>query len=60
MRFIGQRTGGLDQLKGLKSAHVYRDDGDGRETLPILDAQAAPYGCTVQHLAGKPPGSTSR
>jgi branched-chain amino acid transport system substrate-binding protein len=32
MRFIGQRTGGMDKLKGLKIAHVYRDDGYGRET----------------------------
>ena len=56
IRFIGQRTGGMDKLKGLKIAHVYRDDGYGRETLPILDAQAAQYGFTVQHLAVKPPG----
>jgi branched-chain amino acid transport system substrate-binding protein len=56
IRFIGQRTGGMDKLKGLKIAYVYRDDGYGRETLPILDAQAAQYGLTVQHLAVKPPG----
>jgi branched-chain amino acid transport system substrate-binding protein len=56
IRFIGQRVGGLDQLKGLKIAHVYRDDDYGRETLSILDAQAARYGFTVQHLAYHPPG----
>jgi branched-chain amino acid transport system substrate-binding protein len=56
IRFIGQRTGGMDKLKGLKIAHVYRDDGYGRETLPILDAQAAQYGLTVRHLAVQPPG----
>ena len=28
----------------------------GRETLPILDTQAAHYGFTVQHLAVQPPG----
>ena len=55
-RFIGQRTGGMDKLKGLKIVHVYLDNDYGRETLPILDAQAAQYGFTVQHLAGKPPG----
>ena len=56
IRFIGQRAGGLAQLKGRKIAHVYRDDGYGRETLPILDTQAAQYGFAVQHLAFQPPG----
>jgi branched-chain amino acid transport system substrate-binding protein len=56
IRFIGQRAGGMDQLKGLKIAHVYIDNDYGRETIPILDTQAAHYGFTVQHLAVKPPG----
>jgi branched-chain amino acid transport system substrate-binding protein len=46
----------MDQLKGLKIAHIYRDDGYGRETLPILDRQAAHYGFAVQHLPVQPPG----
>ena len=56
IRFIGQRVGGMDRLKGLKIAHVYRDDDFGRETMPILDTQAAQYGFTVQHLPVQPPG----
>ena len=56
VRFIGQRAGGLEQLKGLKIAHIYRDDAYGRETLPILDTQAAHYGFAVQHLPVQPPG----
>jgi branched-chain amino acid transport system substrate-binding protein len=56
LRFIGQRVGGMDQLKGLKIVHVYIDSDFGRETLAILDHQAARYGFTVQHLAVKPPG----
>ena len=56
LRFIGQRMGGMEQLKGLKIAHVYADDGYGRETIPILDTQAARYGFAVQHLPVKPPG----
>jgi branched-chain amino acid transport system substrate-binding protein len=54
--FIGQRVGGMEKLKGLKIAHVYWDNDYGRETLPILDRQAAQYGFTVQHLAVPPPG----
>jgi branched-chain amino acid transport system substrate-binding protein len=56
IRFIAQQAGGLDQLKGLKIAHVYYDNDYGRETRPILDIQAAHYGFTVQHLAVPPPG----
>jgi branched-chain amino acid transport system substrate-binding protein len=56
IRFIGQRAVGMDQLKGLKIAHVYNDTEAGRETIPILDHQAAKYGFTVQHLAVQLPG----
>ena len=56
IRFIGQRAGGMAQLKGLKIAHVYHDSEYGRETIPILDHQAAHYGFTVQHLPVPPPG----
>ena len=56
IRFIGQRAGGMEQLKGGKIAHVYHDSDFGRETLPILDTQAAQYGFAVQHLAVQPPG----
>jgi branched-chain amino acid transport system substrate-binding protein len=51
IRFIGQRAGGMDRLKGLKIAHVFVDNDYGRETIPILDQQAAQFGFTVQHLA---------
>ena len=56
IRFIGQRAGGLEQLKGLKIVHVYHDSDFGREPIPMLDTQAAQYGFAVQHLAVKPPG----
>ena len=56
LRFIGQRAGGMEQLKGLKIANVYNDNDYGRETMPILDHQAAQYGFTVQHLAVQLPG----
>jgi branched-chain amino acid transport system substrate-binding protein len=56
IRFIGQRVGGMAQLKGRKIVHVHIDNESGRETLPILDHQAGHYGFTVQHLAVKPPG----
>jgi branched-chain amino acid transport system substrate-binding protein len=56
IRFIGQQAGGMAQLKGRKIAHVYHNSEYGRETIPMLDTQAARYGFTVQHLAVQPPG----
>jgi branched-chain amino acid transport system substrate-binding protein len=56
LRFIGQRAGGMEQLKGLKIVHVYHDSDLGRETLLMLDTQAVQYGFAVQHLAVQPPG----
>ena len=56
IRYIGQRVGGMEQLKGLKIAHVYHDSDFGREPILILDTQAAQYGFTVQHLPVQPPG----
>jgi branched-chain amino acid transport system substrate-binding protein len=56
IRFIGQRVGGMEQLKGLKIVHVHIDNATGWETIPILDTQAARYGFTVQHLPVQLPG----
>jgi branched-chain amino acid transport system substrate-binding protein len=56
LRFLGQRLGGMAQLKGRKIVHVYIDNDYGRETIPMLDHQAVHYGFTVQHLAVPPPG----
>jgi branched-chain amino acid transport system substrate-binding protein len=51
IRFLGQRAGGMAQLKGRKIVHVYFDNESGRNTIPLLDHQAIHYGFTVQHLA---------
>ena len=51
LRFIGQRAGGMDAAQGPENRPCLLDNDYGRETLPILDTQAAQYGFTVQHLA---------
>src|SRR5262249_32105465 len=56
IRFLGQRVGDMDKLKGLKIVYVYQDNETGRDPIPILDAQATHYGFTVQHLAVPLPG----
>jgi branched-chain amino acid transport system substrate-binding protein len=56
IRFLGQRVGGLEQLKGVKIAHVYFDSVGPQDAIPLLDTQAARYGFAVQHLPVQPPG----
>ena len=56
IRFLGQRAGGMDQLKGRKIANVYQDTEATRATPSMLDQQAARYGFEVQHLAVQLPG----
>jgi branched-chain amino acid transport system substrate-binding protein len=56
IRFIGQRVGGMDQLKGLKIVHVYNAGGGAPQTIPVLDTQAARYGFAVHHMGVQLPG----
>jgi branched-chain amino acid transport system substrate-binding protein len=56
IRFIAQREGGLDKLKGKKIANVVIDTTAGKETMPILEKQAAKYGFEVKHFVITAPG----
>src|SRR5262245_60076493 len=56
MRCLGQRAGGMAQLKGRNIVPSYNDADLGREPMPLLDTQAAQYGFTVQHLPVQLPG----
>ena len=38
IKFIGQKEGGMDKLKGKKIVNLYHDSAYGKETIPILDA----------------------
>jgi branched-chain amino acid transport system substrate-binding protein len=57
IKFIGQREGGMDKLKGKRIAHLYHDSAYGKETIPILDVQAKKYGFEVTHIAVPHPGN---
>src|SRR5438094_6073532 len=50
IKFIGTREGGMEKLKGKKIVNLYHDSAYGKETIPILDAQAKKYGFTVTHI----------
>ncbi|MCP5424190.1 MAG: ABC transporter substrate-binding protein [Gammaproteobacteria bacterium] len=48
---------GLDKLKGKKIVNLYHDSGYGKETKPILDAQAEKYGFQVVYIPVPHPGN---
>ena len=57
IKFIGQKEGGMDKLKGKKIVNVYHDSAYGKETIPVLDAQAKKYGFQIVHIAVPHPGN---
>jgi branched-chain amino acid transport system substrate-binding protein len=57
IKFIGMKEGGMDKLKGKKIVNVYHDGAYGKETIPVLDAQAKKYGFQVTHIAVAHPGN---
>jgi branched-chain amino acid transport system substrate-binding protein len=56
IKFIGEKMGGMDKLKGLKIANLHIDVPYGQETKPILDALAEKYGFEVKHFPVPWPG----
>jgi branched-chain amino acid transport system substrate-binding protein len=57
IKFIGMKEGGMDKLKGMKIVNIYHDSAYGKETIPVLDAQAKKYGFTVTHIPVPHPGN---
>jgi branched-chain amino acid transport system substrate-binding protein len=57
IKFIGQKEGGMDKLKGKKIVNLYHDSAYGKETIPVLDVQAKKYGFQVTHIAVPHPGN---
>ncbi len=56
IRFIGQKEGGLDKLKGKKIALLYIDVAYGQETIPVLKVLAKKYGFELGLFPVPPPG----
>ncbi len=57
IRFIGQREGGMDKLKGKKIAFVYHGSPFGRESLPIFDTLSKKHGFELIPIEVAPPGT---
>ncbi|MGZ3438911.1 MAG: ABC transporter substrate-binding protein [Polyangia bacterium] len=55
--WIGERSGGVDKLKGKKIVTLYHGSPYGKETIPILDLYAKKYGFEITHLEVPHPGN---
>lgn len=57
IRYLADKNGGYDKLKGKKIAYLYHDSPFGKEPMPVLDAQAKQYGFDLVKIAVAPPGN---
>ena len=47
-KYIGEKEGGLDKLKGKTIGYIFFDGGYGREPIPLLEQFAKDYGFNVK------------
>ena len=57
IKYIAEKEGGFDKLKGKKIVNLYHDSAYGKETLGLLEEQAKKYGFNVVHIPVASPGS---
>jgi len=55
--YLGEKSGGMDKLKGKKIVHLYHDSAYGKEPLPVLEAEAAKWGFELVKIPVTPPGN---
>ena len=56
IRYIGQREGGVEKLRGKKIVHIFLDNAYGKEANPILETLARRFGYRLTLLPVNPPG----
>jgi branched-chain amino acid transport system substrate-binding protein len=57
IKYLGDKDGGMDKLKGKKIVHLYHDSAFGKEPLPVLEALSKQYGFELIKIPVAPPGS---
>ncbi len=57
VKFMGQKSGGMDKLKGKKITLVYHDSAFGKEPIPVLEAQAKKFGFEFSAIPVAHPGN---
>jgi branched-chain amino acid transport system substrate-binding protein len=60
IRYIGQREGGLEKLRGKKIVHIFLNVPYGKEANPILETLARQFGYQLTLLPVNPPGETQQ
>jgi len=57
IKYLGDKSGGLDKLKGKKIVHIYHDSAFGKEPFPVLEAASKQYGFELVKIAVPHPGN---
>ncbi len=57
VKYLGDKEGGMDKLKGKKIVHLYHDSAYGKEPMPVLDAMSKQYGFELLKLPVAHPGN---
>ncbi|MQA38426.1 ABC transporter substrate-binding protein [Rugamonas aquatica] len=57
IKYLGDKNGGMDKLKGKKIAYLYHDSAFGKEPLPVLDALSKQHGFDLIKIPVTPPGT---
>src|SRR5580704_10298986 len=57
IKYIADKEGGLDKLKGKKIVDLYHDSAYGKEPLPVFDAYAKKLGFELIKIPVAPPGN---
>jgi branched-chain amino acid transport system substrate-binding protein len=57
IKYLGEKSGGMDKLKGKKIVDLYHDSAYGKEPFPVFDAMAKQYGFELVKIAVAHPGN---
>ncbi|MEQ1596417.1 MAG: ABC transporter substrate-binding protein [Casimicrobium sp.] len=57
LKYLGDKAGGMDKLKGKKIVQLYHDSAYGKEPFPVLEAAAKQYGFEYIKIAVPHPGN---
>jgi branched-chain amino acid transport system substrate-binding protein len=60
VKYLGDKNGGMDKLKGKKIVHLYLDSAFGKEPLPVLEAQAKQYGFELVKIPVAPTSASEQ
>jgi branched-chain amino acid transport system substrate-binding protein len=57
IKYLGDKSGGLDKLKGKKIVHLYHDSAYGKEPFPVLEAYEKTLGYQLIKIPVPHPGN---